>query len=366
MEVLNKFLAVAKPDLTSAEERSVLEVMRSGWLGNGKVAAQLEEEFSHLFGSKGAVAVNSCTMGLMLCLKAEGIGVGDEVIVSPLTFAATVNAILAVGAKPVFCEVDETGCMDSMEAETKITDKTKAIIAVHLHGSPCNMASLKFVSAENGLILIEDAAHAFGGNFLGIPLGTVGDYGVFSFYPTKNLASGDGGIVIGKDKSKLDYIRLLASQGVTSSAWERYGPDSPKEYSVEVAGFKGLMPDIMAAIALSQFHRKEELKEKRLVVWSVYENSFGKKILGHSRHIYDIRVKERERIRKFLHDRGIGTGIHYKALHLEKAYSEFKDTLIRAERIGSQTLSLPLSPTMTKEDAEFVCKNVYEALKGDK
>ncbi len=365
------FLVFGKPDITDAEEQAVLRVLRSGWLGNGPVSKELEAAFaSHLSRQDNlkAVAVNSCTMGLFLCLKEAGIKSGDEVITTPLTFAATVNAILMTGATPVFADVNESGCIDPIEIAVKTTKKTQAIIPVHLAGVPCDMDGIMEFALARGLTVIEDAAHAFGGWYGGHPLGTIGHYGVFSFYPTKNLASGDGGMVVTRIPGADEIMRLMASQGVSASSWDRYGSDPVKDYYVRMVGFKGLLTDVHAAIVLAQLNRWLELKKKRDVVWSVYEAAFGKKETGHSRHLFTIQSDNRDGLREALKAQAIGTGVHYRPLHLEPGYSFLGYKPLDfpvAEMIGEKTLSLPVSPTMTREDAVRVVQAV-QRLKGEK
>ena len=355
------FLLVAKPDITQAEENAALEVIRSGWLGNGPVAKTFEYEFVNSLGvSTHAMAVNSCTMGLILALRCEGIGIHDEVITTPLTFAATVNAILAVGATPVFVDVDEKGCIDVERIERAITPLTKAIIPIHLHGAPCNMGEIMTIAINRGLKVIEDAAHAYGGYSGGKPLGTIGHYGVFSFYPTKNIASADGGMVLVNDPVKAEFIRTMASQGLNADAWERYGSGPIRDYRVECEGFKGLMTDLNASIALAQLRRWPYLKARRSLLFGMYEEAFGRKANGHSKHIYAINVPTRHVLRHKLHEKGIGTGIHYNALHTEPAFEVYAKgyKFPNAESFGKQTLSLPLSSTMTVEDAQRVIEEV--------
>lgn len=358
------FLVCGKPDIGTKEEQAVLAVLRSGWLGNGPYAQQFEQEFSAYLGIENAVAVSSCTMGLILALRAAGVGSGDEVVTTPLTFAATVNAILALGAKPVFVDVDETGSMDALQVKNALTKKTKAILPVHLWGVPCDMWELNTIAQHNQLQLIEDAAHGFGGYYLGdddFPLGTLGDYGVFSFYPTKNITAGDGGMVVTKDKAKAERIRALASQGLTSGAWMRYADGPIKEYEVSVDGYKGLMPDLLAAVGLAQLRRWPELRKNRNEVFKTYEKEFGKQAEGHSQHIFEIRVENRTEMRMKLHANGIGTGVHYNPLHLEPGYAflgQKKGDFVVAEHIGARTMSLPLSSTMTEDDAFRVIEAV--------
>lgn len=359
-----KFLTVAGPDLSKLEEQAVVQVLRSGWMGNGQIADQFEDEFLKSLGVKNiyALAVNSCTIGLVLALRAEMVGPGDEVITTPLTFSATVNAILMVGAKPVFVDVTEDGLINPYRIKEAITTRTRAIIPVHLHGAPCDMNRIMQIARKHRLVVIEDAAHAFGGTYNNVPLGTIGHYGVFSFYPTKNITTGDGGMILTRNIQKISFLRVMASQGLTADAWMRYGSGPIKNYKVQAEGLKGLMPDMNASIGLAQLSRWPEMKKRRKDVFEVYEKAFGVKPKGHSRHIYSIQVPSRDNFRKRLHERGIGTGLHYNPLHLEPAY-EFRLKMVSlplAERIGRETVSLPLSSAMTIDDANRVVKAVNQ------
>lgn len=374
MEIIAEpFIVFGKPDITEKEEKAVINVLRSGWLGNGPVTKELEREFVGHFGimNLNAIAVNSCTMGLFLCLKSEGIGEGDEVITTPLTFAATVNAILMTGAKPVFVDVDETGSINPKGILNSVTKKTRAIIPVHLWGVPCGMDSIMSIAAKKHLIVIEDAAHAFGGKHFSSPLGTIGHYGVFSFYPTKNIACGDGGMILTSMKDRADKIRVMASQGLSDSAFMRYGKGKVKDYSVELVGFKGLMNDIQSAIVLEQLKRWDYINAYRTCVWDIYSSvfleSYWNNIVGHSKHLFTVRVKNRDKFREDLYKKGIGTGIHYKPLHLEPAYKFLKykkGDFINAEKIGETVVSLPVSSVMSGDDARRVVKSVEMTLRG--
>jgi dTDP-4-amino-4,6-dideoxygalactose transaminase len=360
-----------KPDISQAEIEGVLAVLRSGWIGTGRVAKKFEEEFAEFMGGGYAVAVSSCTMGLQLALRASNLGHGKEVLVSPLTFAATVNAIIREGATPVFVDVDERGCLDPDKIRDKMTDKTQGVIAVHYTGSAVNMGRLAQAAESFGLKVIEDAAHGFGGEYIArsysdkpaMPrkLGTIGDYGVFSFYATKNITCGDGGMIVTRYGDMAERIRILANQGQTANAWRRQqtGPGHPNEIAFD--GYKGTLPDLLAAVGLAQLRRWEELKAKRAKIWAIYENAFGLKEQGHSQHLYTIRVRNRDHFRFKLWEMGISTGIHYNPLHLEPGYKYLgykKGDCPLAEKIGAETVSLPISTTMTEEDAERVVKAV--------
>lgn len=356
---VKKFIAFNQPDISGAEITAVAEVMRSGWLGNGVKALQFEQEFAKE--GEYCVAVNSCTMGLTLALKAAGISQWDQVITTPLTFGATANAILAAGGAPRFVDVDSHGLIDVTKIEKAIRPNTKAIVPVHLHGAQCDMASIMQIAHKHKLVVIEDAAHSFGGPSI------VGDYGVYSFYPTKNITTGDGGMVVTKVRWQADKIRLMAAQGLSADAWMRYGSGPVKEYSIVSEGFKGSMNDIAAAIGIVQMKRWEHISNKRDLVWNVYEEAFGKKQKSHSHHIYSIQVNRRDEFRTKLHERGIGSGVHYKPLHLEPAYTFLHyqpGDFPNAEKIGSESLSLPLSSKMSVEDAHRVVSAVNE-IKGE-
>lgn len=359
------FIQFNKPDISELEERNVIKVLRSGWLGYGYVAQRFEEEFSKYVSNSNCIAVNSCTMGLILALRAENIGPGDKVLTTPLTFTATVNAIHAVGATPMFVDVRHSGSIDFEEIKTVIDPEVKAVIPVHLWGKPCDMNELQMFCKKRQVVLIEDAAHGFGGNFFETPLGTMGDYGVFSFYPTKNITTGDGGMVVCKDDAKADQIRIMASQGLSADAFMRYGISQIKDYRVISEGYKGLMNDLSASIGLAQLERWNEISEKRNAVWKIYEQAFGSKGVGHSQHLYTIQSPERDKLRSYLHTKSIGTGIHYKPLHLEPAFEYLglrEGSFPIAEKIGAETLSLPISSKMTEEEAHYVVETVREAI----
>lgn len=346
-----KGIVFNQPDLGEEEMSAVMDVIRSGWIGTGKVSRQFEEEFADFMGGGYAVAVSSCTMGLELALRYLNMGQNGKVVTTPLTFAATVNSILHAGGCPVFVDVDKNGCMNMDQANEKTDFLTKAILPIHFSGTPCDLSKL---SGE--VSIIEDCAHAFGTVF-----GKSGDVKVFSFYPNKNITCGEGGMVLAKSKDIADQIRIIASQGLSQGAWDRFGKGNTKRYAVEKVGVKGNMPDILAAIGLVQLNRWPEFRLKRMQIWNIYERAFGKMPAGHSRHFYPIHVKYRDQLREKLQNKGIGTGIHYKPLHLEPAYQFLgykKGDFPNAEKWGETELSLPVSTNMTPEDAIYVVEQV--------
>lgn len=361
------FIVFGKPDVGEAEKKAVNEVIDSGWLSTGIKCTEFEDEFKKFIGCNHAVAVSSCTEGIILALLSCWIGHGDEVITSPLTFAATVNAIIAVGARPVFVDVTPSGHLNPDLIEQAITKKTKAIIPVHYTGAACEMFKIKNIAEKNGLKLIEDAAHSFVGHYVRDSFawvqGTIGDFGCFSFYPTKNVTCGEGGMIVMKESHHEVRTRLLSMQGLSAGSHRRYGKDYASSYQVVIPGRKSNLSDIHAAIGLAQIKRWPELREKRNFIWQVYEDAFGSKGPGHSQHLFTIEHENRDGLRQHLHEQGIGTGIHFNPLHLEPAYSYLghkKGAFPIAERIGQRTISLPVSSTMVTQDAVEVVDAVKQ------
>ena len=356
------FIVFNKPDLGEEEIEAVSNVIRSGWIGTGKVASQFEEEFADFIGSGYAVAVGSCSVGLQLALKASNIPRGFEVLTTPLTFAATLNAVLAVGLDVRFVDTTEQGNISIQKLNHEIDGLTRAVIPVHFSGLPCDLNRLKTNYLNKKITVIEDCAHAFGSL-----LGNKGDFKVFSFYANKNITSGEGGIVLCKDKKLADEVRVLSAQGLSTGAWGRYSSGPIKRYSVEKIGLKGNMPDILAAIGLAQLRRWPEMRQKRAKVWRIYEKAFGSLGVGHSMHFYPLLVPHgRDFVREKLYKHGIGTGIHYKPLHLEPAYKFLgytKGDFPNSEFWGENELSLPVSSTMGEEDALRIVEIVAKELK---
>lgn len=352
----NKFITFGKPDIGEEEMSMVMDVMRSGWLGTGKVTKQFESEFIKFMGGGYAVAVSSATIGLVISLKALGIYPGAGVLTSPLTFCATVNAIIQAGGRPIFNDVDENGLLSEFKGsylQRGVHHNVSFVLPVNY----CGLRS----KIKTHHPIIEDAAHSFGGSC------GYGDATVFSLYATKNITSGEGGIVWTRSKELADKCRILSNHGQSNGAWSRYSSGPIDNYRVMHPGFKGNLPDILAAIGLTQLRRWPELREKRDKIWSIYEHAFGRKEPGHSQHLYTLRVKNRHQFREVLYNKGIGTGIHYEALHLEPAYAYLgyrRGDFPNAEKIGSETVSLPVSSSMTPEDAHYVVKTVKGVING--
>lgn len=362
-----KFIVFNKPDIGEEEMSAVMDVMRSGWIGTGKVATKFEDEFVKFYGGGYAVAVSSCTMGLQLACKVLGMEKeGRMIVTTPLTFAATINSIFHSGYFPFFVDVDKNGLIDidkinGIDRQIPIA----GIMPVHYSGS---MVDLSKLEKRKGMKIIEDCAHAFGS-----PLKREGDFQVFSFYANKNITCAEGGMILVKDKKLADEIRVLSNQGLTKGSWNRYSAEMPRHYQVEKQGFKGNLPDTLAAIGLVQLRRWPEMLHKRMRVFRIYEQAFGKMPQGHSTHFYPFRTSNRDQIRAKLHEKGIGTGIHYKALHLEPAYKDYfgnfnfpeSRNFPNAEKWGNEELSLPVSSTMTEDDAHRVVDTLVEIIKDD-
>lgn len=313
-------------------------------------------------------------MGLALALH-SGVGENCEVITTPMTFAATINACLMNRIKPVLIDVDEHGLMnpDILENMRNLHERPiRAVLPIHYTGAVCDMQRIMNFASIHQLKVIEDAAHAFDAEYVGpmqgnLPgrrqrVGTIGHYTVFSFYATKNITCGEGGMVVCKSAEAAARLRALTMQGLSAGAWNRYGSGQVRNYEIMHPGFKGNLSDMAAAMARVQLRRWPEIKAKRSEIWRLYEDAFGYKEPGHSQHLFTIRVRNRDRIREKLHDLGIGTGVHFRALHLEPGYHFLgykRGDFPVAEKISDETLSLPLSSMMSIDDA----KRVIEAVK---
>lgn len=386
----DKFLTFGAPAIGEAEIQEVVETMRSGWLGTGPRCQKFEEAFRCYAGAKYAIALNSCTAGLELALEAAGVGPGDEVITTPLTFCATANVIVHRGAIPIFADVDrQTGNIAPGQIERSITARTKAIVPVHLYGWPCRMDEILKIARSHGLYVIEDAAHATEAWYEDRKVGSISDATVFSFYVTKNMTTGEGGMVTTNNSAWAEQIRVNQLHGLSKNAWKRYSTDGFQPYDVLSAGFKFNMTDIQAAIGIHQLARLEENLKIRERYWTMYESAFqGLKELvmldqtnggtmsssRHARHLFtvllapDVQGKSRQRFIEAMTKAKIGTGIHFLALHLSKYYRDRfgyqPGDFPNAEEIAGRTVSLPLSASMTTDDVLDVIEAVKQAVRG--
>jgi len=378
-----RFLVFGAPQLGEAEMQEVVASMRSGWLGTGPKVSRFEREFASYQGAREAAAVNSCTAALHLALVCSGIGPGDEVITTPLTFCATVNSILHTGATPVFCDVDpRTQNIDAAQLERHVTRRTKAILPVHFAGRPCEMDAILAVAKRHELRVIEDCAHAIETEFHGRRAGTFGDFGCFSFYVTKNLTTGEGGMLLAKRARDLQRARVLSLHGMDADAWKRFGSSGWKHYAVRECGFKYNMMDLQAAIGLHQLKRIERNWWRRRQIWQRYSEAFADLPLElpaapaartrHAHHLYTVLVDRRraglsrDAFLAGMKSEGIGVGVHYLSIPEHPLYKKrlgvrASDTPV-AQRIGRQTVSLPLSPRLDEDDVEDVIAAVRKVL----
>ena len=372
------------PRISREDIREVLATLRSGWLGTGPRTAEFESRFSGYMGGRGAVAVSSGTAALHLALMASGIRPGDEVITTPLTFAATANAIIAAGAVPRFADVDRDTQNISVECASRaVTRRTRAIIPVHLAGRPCDMDGLLALARKKRLTVIEDASHAIEALYHGRHAGTIGDFGCFSFTPNKNITTGDGGVVMVKRARDARKIRMYAGQGMSANAWQRMGGGrKAPDYRIMMPGFKYAMTDLNASIGLNQLGRIEKWWRRRLAIWIYYGHHFTglpvflptAEVPGgrHALHLYTVHLdldrlnRGRDEVRRMLAGMGIGTGIHYMSLHLHPYYRRrfgfASSAFPNAEWISRRTLSLPLSPHLSLAEAGWVADSLRKVL----
>lgn len=365
------------------EIAEVVDSLRSGWIGTGPKVARFEQEFAAYKHAPHAIAVNSCTAALHLSLLAAGVGAGDEVITTPMTFCATVNAIIHVGARPVLADVDpRTMNIDPAQIERQLSPRTKALLPVHFGGLPCNMDALSEIAAKHGLKVIEDCAHAIESEYRGMPTGCIGDFGCFSFYPNKNITTGEGGIILVRNPQDVDRLRRLALHGMSKDAWKRFSDPKFRHYYVAEVGYKYNMTDLEAAIGLHQIPRIEGFWHRRVAIWNAYNRAFADLPLvlppsepqhvKHARHLYTVLVNadragiDRETFIEALDTRGIGIGIHYTCLAEHPAYQHMfgwrPADYPHASRIGNETVSLPLSPSLSDSDVSAVIEAVREVL----
>ncbi len=373
------FIVFGRPDIQEPEIEEVVAVLRSGWIGTGPRVAEFERRFAKYVGAGDALAVNSCTAALHLALLCHGVGPDDEVITTPMTFASSANVIVHTGATPVFVDVDpRTGLLSAPGIAAAITSKTRAIVTVDYHGRPCNYGPILELADRHGIAVIEDAAHATEAWWHGRKVGSIAHATAFSFYATKNLTTGEGGMLVARDPAVLARARRLSLHGLSADAWARYTSTGRARYEVLEAGFKYNLTDIAAAIGLHQLERLDanlEIRERLSM-------AFDERLTGvpgihisppvdpadrHARHLYPVLVDDpgrREDLIDHLKSRGVGAGIHFTALHLHPFYRDrfgFREgEFPGAEWIGARTVSLPFYPTLTASEIDRITDAVRE------
>jgi dTDP-4-amino-4,6-dideoxygalactose transaminase len=396
----NNFIPFSLPSIGTEECEGVLDTLRSGWITTGPKVKQFEGEFAEYVGCKHAIAVNSCTAALHLALEAIGIGEGDEVITSPLTFAATAEVIQYFKAKPVFVDIDPlTMNMDveriaAGQGRSWNSQKARAIVPVHFAGYPCEMDAINELAGRHGLKVIEDAAHAFPSYYKGRMIGKIGDITCFSFYATKNITTGEGGMITTEDDGWADRMRMMSLHGISKDAWKRYSANGNWYYEITAPGFKYNLTDIAAALGMAQLRKADDFWRRRVQIASMYNEAFrdmeeievtaepgpeeaenrgreGGTI--HSWHLYVIRLRlellkiDRDRFIEELRQRGIGTSVHFIPLHIHpyyrKTYGYRAEDFPVAYETYKRTISLPIYPLMTDSDAERVAGAVADVVR---
>ncbi len=373
--VAARFVPLSRPSLGPEEEEAVVEILRSGWLTSGHQIAAFEQAFSEAVGARHTVAVNSCTAAIHLCLADCGVKPGDEVISTPITWASTGNTLVNMGARVVFVDVEpDTLNLDPAQVEAAITERTRAIIPVHLAGHPCDMTALRAVAQKHGVALIEDAAHALGARYEDTPIGGDSDYACFSFYSIKNITTIEGGMVALRDPERAEHIRRLATNGMQQTAWDRYGRSAlARPLEVHEPGFKYLIGNVSAAMGVEQLKKLAHFSASRQRVARMYQEVLAdipeitlpslRPGITHAWHLYMIRLNPeglrctRDEFAHALRQENIGTGVHFYGLHLHHYYQGelgYRETDFPVATDASRRiLSLPLHPQLTD-------RNVYE------
>ena len=375
------------PTIGEEEIAEVVATLRSGWLTTGPRTAQFEQEFGAYVQAPHALAVNSCTAGLHLALAALGVGKGDEVITTPLTFCATVNTIIHVGATPVLADVRPDGNIDPEAIERRITERTRAIVPVHIGGLPCEMDAIWNLARRHDLRVVEDAAHAIGSQYKGLPIGggipserRCSDVVAFSFYATKNLTTGEGGMVTTHREALLERMRILCLHGISKDAWNRYSEKGNWYYEVVECGFKYNLSDLQSAIGIHQLRRQEKFIEVRTQYAQTYDEAFAgidelelppdDSSCRNSWHLYAPRLNlekldiDRDEFIQLLRKKGIGASVHFIPIPLHPYFAEFAqfahNQCPKVMELYPRLVSLPLYPEMTLDQVAYVAGVVKE------
>jgi dTDP-4-amino-4,6-dideoxygalactose transaminase len=374
-----KHIAFNLPSIGEEEIQEVISVLRSGWITTGPRTEAFEKQFADYVQAGYAIAVNSCTSGLHLALAANNIGPGDEVITTPYTFAATGEVILHTGATPILVDVEEDGFnIDPAAISRAITKRTKAIIPVHFAGEPCNMDDIMAIAERHGLWVIEDAAHACGTAYKGKIIGSIGHQTVFSFYATKNLTTGEGGMITTNDEKMAQRLRMLSLHGLSKDAWKRYSATGKWRYDICELGYKYNMSDIQAAIGIHQLKKFDALQAKRLELVRAYQEHLADveeiilppdpQDIKHAWHLFVIRLRSsmiglsRDAVIELLSSFGIGTSVHFIPLHFHPyyrmRYGFAAGDFPNAEKAFEGAISLPLYPGLGSAEVEYIANTL--------
>jgi dTDP-4-amino-4,6-dideoxygalactose transaminase len=376
-----EFIGFGRPDIGNNEIRAVKKVIQSKWIGSGPVTEKFEEMFRKYKKSKIALSVNSCTAAMHLTLLSLNIGHGDEVITTPMTFCSTINSILLVGAKPVLVDINlDTLNIDEKIIEKKITKKTKAVILVHFGGLPCNLKPIIKICKKNSIKIIEDCAHAIETKYFGKHVGNFGVAGCFSFYATKNLTTGEGGMLITNNQKIANRVKIMRLHGMSKDAWKRHLPDALSQktkfqhYDVSELGLKYNMIDINSSIGIEQLKKIEKNWRIRKNLYAFYKKKLKNLpllfqnerpyLVKHGYHLFVIIIdkdktqKKRDQLIKYLKKYKIAVGINYRCVtdmsYYRKNLKWTKKTSKIAKYVGDNILSLPFDPKLTKKDINYI------------
>lgn len=367
-------VSFAPPALGEDEVAEVVATLRSGWLSTGPRVAEFERAFASYVDAPFAVAVNSGTAALHLSLLAAGIGAGDEVITTPLTFCATANVIIHAGATPKFADIDAlTWNLCAKAAAAAVSPRTRGVMPVHYAGRPVETGAFRTLATRRDLVIVEDAAHCIEGRSSGAKIGVTGDLTCFSFYATKNVTTGEGGMLTTSRQDWASFARIASLHGMSRNGWERSEPGQAAHYDVLMAGFKYNMMDVQAAIGLHQLAKVSRHLRRREQIWDRYDEALADLPVTrpapvpsgdvHARHLYTVLIDAdsgwtRDDVRNALQREGIATSVHFRAVHLHPYYAERfglrRGMFPVAEDVSDRTLSLPLSAGMTDEQIERV------------
>ncbi|MFZ0594504.1 MAG: DegT/DnrJ/EryC1/StrS aminotransferase family protein [Bryobacteraceae bacterium] len=379
------FIPFFVPSIEENAIREVVETLRSGWITTGQRCFQFEREFQDYVGAQTALAVSSCTAGLHLALTALGIGPGDEVITTPLTFCATANVIVQTGAKPVLADIGDDFNIDPDAIRSRITRNTRAIVPVHVAGLPCDLQAIWGLAREYGLKVVEDAAHAVGAQYQGMQIGAgMSDAVAFSFYANKNLTTGEGGMITSPVPELTERMRILSLHGINKDAWRRYSREGTWYYEVTDCGFKYNLPDILAAIGIHQLRKLDEMTARRIDIARAYKCAFSempeielppdRSDSRHCWHLYMLRLQlnsldvDRDTFFSEMRAQGVGCSVHFIPIQLHPYYRKLMDSdpCPRSLAEYRRLISIPLYPAMTDADVNHVIaavKNVVTKCK---
>ena len=379
------YIVFGKPDIRQPEKDELLDSLDHSWLGTGPKVKKFEQDFADYksIDVSQVAAVNSCTAALHLARLAAGLSRGDEVITTSMTFCATVNAIIHAGCTPVLADIDkDTYNIDPEAVLRRITPRTRAIVVVHYAGTPCDMDSIMKIARQYDLKVIEDCAHAIESEYKGRKLGTIGDFGCFSFYVTKNMTTGEGGMVIGRQRSSIERITTLALHGMSTDAWSRFSDNGYKHYQVIEPGFKYNMMDLQAALGIHQLARLDSNWQQRRALFQQYMSAFsslplklpdaGAADCKAAYHLFPVLIDEttakisRDQFMLELHKRGIGTGVHYLSIPSHQYYRDTfnwrTDDYPHARKVGETTVSPPFSATLSQAEIDYIIETIVSLL----